>query len=263
MTHQVVLRDDDMNATTPLEVWKALMAPFLDRNQALSVSLIPEVDTSVRLANGKREGYLFGEESGIRPLEKQSNLTRFIRDHQLITILQHGCEHAFVNGHFEFRHHDHAELRSRLRRGRNRLLDCGLSPSGFAAPQDEMSQDALSIVGESYELISARAYGYQKMPRKLLAEYLWQKRICRQDHFHLNGRRYLTHRGCLLDPNGTSPSERVARALQTIRSQKLSVVVMHHWQHLARGEQNALEELSAELAKSSDIDVIPIDKALI
>src|SRR6187397_822978 len=57
--HYVVLRDDDTNATTPVECLEQLYRPFLDRGLPVNLAVIPDVRLDAARADGSKEEFLW------------------------------------------------------------------------------------------------------------------------------------------------------------------------------------------------------------
>jgi hypothetical protein len=265
----VILRDDDANALTPPEMLETLYRPFLQRGLPVQLAVIPEVRTDVRTVDGGLEGFLIGERAGAAgtlPLSQNPSLLDFLRQEEGFHIVQHGLHHDHVGGRGEFALDDPQELAERFDRGRALLEEAGVpSPVGFVAPYDQLSRSAMTEAMKRYDVVSTGWYDLGRVPVRCWPRYLFGKKILRRAHWRWGGTLFLSHPGCILSHNRDTETMRDA-VLQAIRSQRLTVVVSHHWEYFPGGQPDeafigVLHELAEVFEKDPEIRVIPFRDA--
>src|SRR5258706_10123822 len=97
----VIIRDDDTNASTPVECLERLYRPALDRGMPVNLATIPEVSLEARNEEDNLEGFLRfknGATEKVLPIAANHKLTEYLRANQGYEILQHGLHHEY----FEF-----------------------------------------------------------------------------------------------------------------------------------------------------------------
>lgn len=267
--HYVILRDDDANALTPPGMLERLYRPFLDDGMPVHLSAIPEVRTDTRAPSGDIEGYLLGPQRGApgyRPLSDNSELLDYLRHEPGYHVLQHGLHHEFVDGHSEFESDDRADVVRRLERGSELLRDAGFErPMTFVAPQDKLSRTALREVSQRFPVISTGWFSMSSVPHAWWPAYLFAKKVAKRAHWKMGGNTYLTHPGCILSYN-RDPESILPELQRQVSSRKVTVIVSHHWEYFAGGEENrpyiaALEGLHAWLRDRQDVKVVRFDQA--
>jgi uncharacterized protein DUF2334 len=256
---QVILRDDDTNALTPIECLEQLYRPFLDRGLPVNLATIPEVSTSVTFPDGRPEGYLWNQSKpmpGTLPIGCNQKLTRYLLDNPGYHIVQHGLHHDY----FEFDRDDRQEICRRLERGTELLRDAGFPhPAAFVAPYDKFSRVSLAETAKRFPVVSSGWYERCRLPISWLPKYVLKK-LFRTPHWRMRNVALLSHPGCLLSchrPRETMLSE-VKRAVQ--RSQ-LTVLVTHWWEYFRVCQPDEvfirqLHETAAYLANDPEIRVI-------
>lgn len=252
----VLIRDDDVNATTPPERLDRLYRPFLARGLPVHLSVIPEVRTDTRLPDGRLEGFLHGPragEPGTLPLAGNPALVAYLRGEPGYCPAMHGLHHDLPGGRFEFDQDDAADLEARVARGLARFEEAGLDrPVAFVAPQDRMSRAAMDLVARRFPLVSGSWYDLRRVPRRWWPSYLLQKKVLRRDRFRLGGALFLGHPGCRFRPD-RDPEEARRQVLAQVASHDLAVVVLHHWEFFPEGREDparvrALHALADDLA---------------
>jgi len=258
----VLIRDDDTNATTPVACLERLYRPLLDKGLPVNLSVIPELNTGVRKADGCLESSIWGARAGqpgVIPIGENAALLDYIRGNGYCAI-QHGLSHEFVNGASEFEIPDAATAGARMDRGRQLLRDAGLpEPPAFVAPQDRFSPAALREAARRYPVISGGWYGSRHIPRTWLPKYAWRK-VTRQPHWRIGRTLLLSHPGCLL-----SRFKDYGAMFDTVRnavlSQQITVLVTHWWEYFPQGQPDdafigILHETAEFLATRGDIRVV-------
>ncbi len=252
----VLIRDDDVNATTPPERIERLYRPFLARGFPVNLSVIPEVRTDTRLSDGRLEGFLHGPRAGkpgTLPIGENPALVGYLRGEPGYCLAQHGLHHDFPGGRFEFDGRDAADLEARITRGLARFDEAGLDrPCAFVAPQDRMSRAAMDLVARRFPVVSGSWYDVRRVPRRWWPSYLLQKKVLRREAFRLGGALFLSHPGCRFRPD-RDPEAARRQVLDHVASHDVTVVVLHHWEFFPGDREDparvrALHALAEDLA---------------
>lgn len=230
--HYVILRDDDTNALTPIESLERLYRPFLDRGLPVNLATIPNVCTDVRYGEGILEGFLVaknGTPQPFLPIGDNEKLVTYLRTNPGYHVVQHGCNHDFVNGRCEFDQADRKDIVRRIELGRTRLREAGLgAPETFVAPYDLFTPVSLAEVAARFRVISTGWFEWSRMPARWWPRFL-VKKVRRIPHWRLNGTTLLTHPGSYLSyrrPCGTMLD--VIKA--SVPRRRLTVLVTHWWE---------------------------------
>ncbi len=257
--HTVILRDDDTCAFTPRASLERLYRPFLDRGLPVNLAVIPEVRTTMRTPDGKLEGFLtagHGPADALASMANNRELTDYLRAERGYHIVQHGCNHDYL----EFGSVNRLELSRRLDRGANGLREAGFArPAAFVAPYDRMSRAAYLEVAARFPVISTGWFEAGRMPLRWWPEYALKK-ISRRPHWRAGKTTLLSHPGCLLSFHRPY-AEMFAAVRRDIESRALTVVVTHWWEYFRDGTPDdafidVLHEVAAWLASRPDIRVV-------
>jgi hypothetical protein len=232
----VIIRDDDTNATTPIEWLDRLYRPFLDRGMPVNLSIIPEVRMDTRLPDGEPEGFLRGPDVGkgcVKAIGENKPLVEYLKKEDYC-VAQHGLTHEFINGRPEFDQHDVTNVTARLLRGKELLESAGLGPAAFVAPQDKMSREALRAVARRHPVISAGWYERRRLPYPWLPRYA-MKKLARRPHWYVGRTILLTHPGCILS-RFKEYGKMLERVREVVLANELTVLVTHWWEYFPKGE---------------------------
>ncbi len=262
MTRYVILRDDDANGTTSPEAIERLYRPFLARGWPVCLAVIPEVRTDVRTMNGELEGFVDASRRGapgVAPIADNRRFVDYVRAEPKLHVVQHGLRHEIVGGRFEFDRDDARDVATRMDAGSRALRDAGFpKPSTFVAPQDQISRTAVRAALARYAVLSTGYYSLRRLPRRHWARYLIDKRVSKRPHVRLRSQTLLTHPGCILSPH--REPEHVAEAiLAVVRSQRLTVVVSHHWEYASGGgEPSPLVDVLHSLPERFEAEAVRV-----
>jgi len=260
----VILRDDDTNALTPPECLDKLYRPFLERGLPVNLAVIPEVRTSVRLPDGRPEGFLMartGKEADTVPMAESPELIAYLKSNAGYQVVQHGCYHDY----HEFGKMERAEAVRRLDHGAQRLMEAGLGRSSvFVAPYDLLSKATLEATAERFDVVSTCWFFLDGMPYRWWPRYAFSM-LRKHPHWRTGKSLMLSHPGCLLShrrPVGTMLAE-IRRA---IKSQTVTVLVTHWWEYFDNKEPNhafidVLHQTADYLASDPDIRVLSFKDA--
>lgn len=266
--HYVIIRDDDTNAFTPVECLERLYRPLLDCGFPVNLATIPNVRTDVRTPDGKPEGFLVYIGRDAAPSAPANKTVPLITNPELLTYLKQNPEykivqHGFNHDYFEFDMADSAEIARRLDEGAAMLDAGGLGrPQTFVAPHDKLSRAALREVRKRFRVLSTGWYELKRLPPTWWPRYLL-KRSTHRPHWQVSKTMLLTHPGCLLSCH-RDYGRMLDTIEQTIRSQKLTVLVTHWWEYFRDGTPDerfiaVLHQTANLLASDPDIRVISFD----
>jgi hypothetical protein len=255
----VILRDDDTNALTLPHCLERLYRPFLDRGLPVNLAAIPEVDLTTRMADGSLEGFLFLRNGGAHDkaaIGSNPKLVNYLLENPGYHIVQHGCHHDQL----EFDCPDRTEAARRIERGRQVLVEAGLSePKTFVAPYDKLSRASLIEVAARFRVLSTGWFELRRLP------YSWWpmfavKKLHKADHWRVGRTWLLSHPGCLLSCH--RPRHEILDAIiQCVETRPLTVLVTHWWEYFRDGQPNdplidVLHETADYLSSRRDIKMI-------
>jgi Uncharacterized protein conserved in bacteria (DUF2334) len=257
--HYVILRDDDTCACTPHACLERLYRPFLERGMPVNLAVIPEVRTSVRMADGKLEGFLAAglvPDAPLAPIGRNRELVEYLRGNPGFQVAQHGCHHDL----FEFGASGREELARRLDRGALLLREAGFArPPAFVAPYDRLSRAAFDEVAGRFDVISTGWFEARRVPFRSWPQFALKK-LGRRSHWRMGGKYLLSHPGCLL--SYTRPrAGMLASVREAVEGAALTVLVVHWWEFFREGTPDdgligVLHEAAAWLSSRRDIRVV-------
>lgn len=237
----VILRDDDVNGTTPPALLERLYRPFLDRAMPVTLAIIPEVRTDVRTRDGELEVFVHGPnrgQPGTAPIGDNAELLTYLASEPGYTVAMHGCHHEIVDGRFELDRDDRDDIARRLEHGLSVFRDAALPrPVAFVAPQDQISRVGVEEVMRRFTILSTGYLDVARMPGPLLPSYLFQKKVLGRAHFRAGHTSLFTHPGCIL-ARGRGAREMTDAITREIRRRFLTVVVSHHSEYLGSGSED-------------------------
>jgi hypothetical protein len=258
----VILRDDDTNALTPPECLERLYRPFMDRGLPVNLSIIPEVRTTVRLPDGRPEGFLMarkGNEPETLPILANPALVAYLRSNPGYHISQHGCYHDYS----EFGQIDRSEAVRRLDHGARRLMEAELGrPRVFVAPHDRLSRDSLAATVGRYDVVSACWFELRGMPCTWWPRYALSA-LRNQQHWNTGRSFLLSHPGCLLSHR--RPLDTMLDEIRRVaESRRVTVLVTHWWEYFINNEPDqafidVLHQTADYLASDSGIRVVSFE----
>jgi hypothetical protein len=261
----VIIRDDDTNASTPIDCLETLYRPWLDRGMPINLALIPEVTPGAHTADGKKEQFLFntnGETSNTFPIAENKNLVRYLLDNPCYHIIQHGLHHDYL----EFDRDSSSDLATRINRGTQRLAEAGFPRAEtFVAPYDKISRPAYKLLAKRFDIISTGWFEKKRLPQTWWPKYAL-KQWRSSPHWRVGRTLLLSHPGCLLscyrDYRATFPEIK-----SLVDTQPVTVLVNHWWEYFRDGKTDHdfltfLHEVLDYLATNRDIKVIPFSALL-
>jgi hypothetical protein len=259
----VILRDDDTNATTPVECLERLYRPFLSRNLPVNLAVIPGVRTDTLNIDGMREGYLFQHSTATPPemlsMAENRTLVRYLRENTGYRVVQHGYQHSL----FEFDSNNPENVAQRLDLGADLLKAAGFPGiRTFVAPYDRLSRVSLTEVARRFRVLSTGWFERRRLPLSWRPKYIAEK-LMHHAHWRKGHTLMLTHPGCLLSyhrPMDTMLDE--VRA--AVAGRQLTVLVTHWWEYFHGGRANekfinVLHQVADFLANEKDVQVISFD----
>ena len=135
-----VIRDDDVNFfSTPSDI-EALYGDIFAQNIPVGFSAIPFV--------GEKADVYPWQFPGVKkeyPIGENAALVEYMKQHELIEILQHGCTHETIEGIFEYQ--KITGLYEDTSRGKLHLEETFARPiTVFVAPHDQFSNHAIDSI---------------------------------------------------------------------------------------------------------------------
>ena len=255
----VIIRDDDTNASTPVECLEKLYRPALDRGLPINLATIPEVSLSACQEDGSPEGFLKFKNGHVEPalaIGSNSKLADYLRDNDGYEIVQHGLHHEYL----EFERLAVEDAPETIRRGTQLLLAAGFPrPQTFVAPYDKFSRLTLRAVAEHFPIVSSGWYELRRLPRAWWPAYAWKK-ARRVPHWRVGNTLLLSHPGCLLSCFRSNSTSRDL-ILRHVKSKPLTILVTHWWEYFRHGSPDEdfisfLHETLFFLASDPEIKVI-------
>jgi len=244
----VIIRDDDTNASTPVECLDRLYRPALDRGLPINLATIPEVSLSACQEDGSLEGFLKfrnGHAENVLPLGSNPKLVEYLRENDRYEILQHGLHHEYL----EFERLADRDAPQTIQRGTELLVAAGFPrPQTFVAPYDKFSGLTLRAVAERFPIVSSGWYELRRLPHSWWPAYAWKK-ARRVPHWRVGNTLLLSHPGCLLSCF-RSYSTSLNLILQHVKSKPLTILVTHWWEYFRHGSPD--EDFIAFLHQTLD-----------
>lgn len=262
----VILRDDDINATTDPARLEAAYAPLLDRGHTLCLSAIPEVALDVRAPDGARERFLdpdWAASDGLARLHEDSPSARWMRKHAgAVAVLQHGHTHARVREGTEFGALTRGEADERIATGRRVLSRAlGAEPEGFVAPWDRMSKGALLAATSAYRFVSTSWVERSMLPASRWPAHV-RERIARDQVVRHRSGWIVRHPGGWMGPD-TDPETVASLVARHAARARVCVVVLHHWMFWEKDEPHpAIRALAKALTGHTVVRPRDADAAL-
>jgi hypothetical protein len=263
----VLLRDDDANATSDPDAIAATYAPLLDDGHSIAFAVVPDAALDVPAPDGAIERFVgphvteLDRVRGAACLDEGRPMVRWLRDHARdVDVFQHGLSHARVRGGTELGALTLDEARDRIGRGRA-IVEGALAraPSGFVAPWDALSRGSLEAAAELHDVVSTGWLSFAKLPARAWPSHV-AERCARRGALTLRRARVLRHGGCVftdrLDP--ADADRALDRLLAPARfGDAVRVVVLHHWQFAAvKGAHPVVVALARALRARSDARVV-------
>jgi hypothetical protein len=261
----VIIRDDDINALTPVKYIEKLYRPFIDRNLTVTFALIPDVNLAARLPDGKPENFLPGnmtESNSYVPIAQHGELIDYLSSHPCLQLAQHGCHHD----QHEFLIDDKDEIIRRLNLGLKCFEEAGLvRPKAFVAPQDKLSATAIQEISKRYTIISTGWFQRSRLPLIWWPRYMLSK-WRHEDHWRKGN--------CFLLSHPTSSLTRLYRpefVLEMIKKRisehELTILNTHWWEFFPNWQPDqpfidVLHSLADFFYQNKEVRLIGFDQLL-
>ena len=162
-----IIRDDDLNYFSTPEDIEWWYEEIFEMGIPVNFSTIPFVKPTSDVYTGDRE-----KSEKEYPISENKELIEYIKNHDLIYIMQHGCTHETKSGVFEYASNDYEGLLEKTRRGKKELEQAFEQKIDvFVPPHNQLSNKAiLAIEKNQLNIIRSRA-ALNFLPRK---EYLFE-----------------------------------------------------------------------------------------
>jgi hypothetical protein len=262
----IVLRDDDANATTNPERLERTYAPLLECGIPINFAVIPRASLNVKDPSGNAEGFLDvvpdGAESCVE-LTPESPLAAWFRSHEDIAEpLLHGLTHERYRDGTEFGALTGEEAADRIREGREILTRAfGRAPTGFVAPWDTLSRDALVAAVRALDVVSTGWVSPARLPFSAWPAH-FMERARKSAVIPVDRGWVLRHAGCRII--GDTPPDAVEGIVNELsRQPRVTVIVLHHW-HFWESEDPSpvVEALARSLAGREVVTLSSARRAL-
>ncbi len=243
----VVLRDDDVNATTPTERLARAYRPLLAEGHKISFSAIPKVDTVTRDPSGRRESFIVGKPADpICAFYRNSEFVVWQRENAAQTeVAMHGLTHARVRGGTEFGSLDFAEASIRLDEGLRILTEAFDQPvRSFVAPWDALSRGSVQAASERFRIISTGFLDRRRLPVRDWPKHYLERLRCQM--LVPVGKCWVLRHSGGLTPDVT-PEDIPGVVRQISGGAMVTVIVLHHWMFWSNGEHPAILALARQL----------------
>ncbi|MBI4019216.1 MAG: DUF2334 domain-containing protein [Candidatus Aenigmarchaeota archaeon] len=154
----IIIRDDDVHAFTPLETLKKVYnTRFFDAGFKLSLSVIPNMDTSVQIKGTNnpfvRRGYIHEPfipkdrvNTGFHSFGKNAAVAKWLSSTKSVETCLHGYSHSLS----DFASADKARIRSLLHEGRKTVESAiGKRINTFVPPHERLSKAGWQVVNDN------------------------------------------------------------------------------------------------------------------
>jgi hypothetical protein len=241
MMRYVVIRDDDISYFTRPGILEKLYHPLFEEKKAVNFSVIPNISAKIRIpannAYRKLEQLEYDPAipKGYRgcdrnfPFNENKEILDYIQSLDNCESAQHGFCHDFVDGLPEFSINNEREIQRRANLGREMLSkSLRTEVAFFIPPWDSLSMEALRILKSRYKGVSM---GW--MDPTLFDKYSWGsyliKKLLRRNYRFWGNLLIVEHSGLLTRFN--SPESIYSKVQKTLDSEKIVVLVNHHWEY--------------------------------
>ncbi|MFO0679593.1 MAG: hypothetical protein U0169_23905 [Polyangiaceae bacterium] len=222
------IRDDDANATTDPAMIERVYAPLLDAGHVLNFSVIPEVALATRRRDGEREYFIATDapDGGTLALSDESPIVRWLRAHPAHGASMHGFTHERIHGRAEFDVPGRESARDRIARAQRVWEGAfGARARSFVPPWDMLSRDAVDVMTDSFDLVSAGWLNWRRLSVRAWPSHALERALRRQ-FLRVGGTWLLRHRGAV-GPS-TDPGHLGVRVRSASRFEPVVTIVVHH-----------------------------------
>jgi predicted deacetylase len=240
----------------------ASLSPRLSGERAGVRGLLKEIP-SFKTASSPQPSPPLGEEREKKlrsqatiPIGDNRELVKYLRGNPGYRVVQHGCHHDY----FEFDRESREEISARLDHGTKLLVEAGFPrPQTFVAPYDKISRTGYQELAKRFRVISTGWFELGRLPFTWWPNYVVKKTRA-VPHWRVGRTTLLSHPGCLLSCHRSYDSM-LEGIIQTINSQKLTVLVTHWWEYFRNNQTDEkfigfLHQTADYLASNHDIKVI-------
>jgi hypothetical protein len=243
MVTYIILREDDVNATTKPEYIERVYEPLIKRGIPINVAVIPSVYCANKLPEGhplltRQKYYAYIQESEgenkYLNINEAKRLVSFL-NRENFEILQHGYSHERIHDCYEFGITDSKELESRVLEGKHILEDSfGKVPRFFVAPHEYFSKEGFKVITKNFTgtfiYHTSKLSFLRTLPADFYLPYLSQKTMGRDFYFFKDKFMALDTHGFYLLPHSKG-IDVLKFAQRLIQRLKIVVIVNHYWQY--------------------------------
>jgi hypothetical protein len=137
-----IIRDDDLNYFSTPEDIEWWYEDIFNMGIPVNFAAIPFVKPVSDVYTGEKKG---GEEE--YPISENKRLVEYVKNHDLIYIMQHGCTHETKDGVFEYASNDYESLLKKTKRGKRELEQAFEQDiEVFVPPHDSISNNGIKVL---------------------------------------------------------------------------------------------------------------------
>ncbi len=242
----VIIRDDDISFFTPADVLETLYRPLLSHGGCASLSVIPAISCGIKVNedNGPFWTRYKMEYSPFIPPEYRAitasynigdnqELVRYINDNPGFEVVQHGYNHARINGCFECKLSDIQEIEKKLRESGKIMSDAFGGPADFfVGPWDAFSPETIRCLKKHFKGISMYRMGKRHMPWHLKPAAVMRKLLPygrRKGYFLWGDFVIFEHPGTFVSMFN-KPENILPQIKEALNKVDILVIVTHHWE---------------------------------
>ena len=232
MSVPILVRDDDLNATTDPAVIERIYAPLLDAGIPIGFATIPSAALDTRAPDGQRERWLHrdvADSPALALMTDQTPIARWLRKNEgRVDVLLHGLTHRRGVDGTEFGALGEAQAHHRITQGIDILQRaCGRRPAGFVPPWDRASRGTLQAIDATLPFVSLGWVSMKTLPLRAWWAHRME-RAQRREVIPLRKSWVLRHRGGHIGGH-TNPADVPSLIDAASEGARLAVIVLHHW----------------------------------
>jgi hypothetical protein len=237
----VVIRDDDISYFTKPETLAKVYGRLFEENKPVNFAVVPKITSDIKTPSYSlywtREKNEYDPIIPPRfrgcnedfPLGENREIVEFIRSLENCEVLQHGLTHGLIDGVQEFRINDEKEIKRRANLGSDLLEECFHSkPSFFVAPWNNISSETIHFLKSHYKGLSVGSLD-PRLAIKFCDAYIKKTLLARNYLFY--GTLLIIERSGYQLSRFYSPDSILSKVRKKIETNKIVVLVNHHWEY--------------------------------
>jgi hypothetical protein len=272
----VEIREDDISYFTEPRFLEKLYSPLFEENLPVNFSVVPNVCAAIQTSrdNIYRTLEHLDYDPLIPPEHRGSPQTFLLSENKRICdfleslsncqILQHGFTHESIDNLPEFMIANELEMERRAKSGKKMLTEMFGSVSFFVPPWDIVSQQAIGILRQHYKGLCLANISLFDFGKKSLFLHL-HKKFLRRNYISFRNFFAVEHKGYCLS-RFVSPESNVSKVLEALKTEKIVVLVNHHWEFffdwskLDSSFYKAWQTILNNIMGRSDLKIVTFEK---